>query len=107
MSYKSYVEGHKDLLAHYNKNVKSSGASMAAWGAKHWAKHGKGEIAAGTRKGVTPGGGGGGAHLTSTGYAGGAGGNYGGGGGGSGGSTGASPVGGAGAAGFCLVLTFP
>ena len=60
MSYKSYVEGHKDLLAHYNKNVKSSGASMAAWGAKHWPKHGKGEIAAGTRKGVTPGGGGGG-----------------------------------------------
>ena len=67
MSYKSYVEGHKDLLAHYNKNVKSSGASMAAWGAKHWAKHGKGEIAAGTRKGVTPGGGGGGGGAPSPG----------------------------------------
>ena len=60
MSYKSYVEGHADLLRHYNKNVKSKGHSMEAWGAKHWAKHGKGEIAAGTRKGVTPGGGGGG-----------------------------------------------
>ena len=43
MSYQSYVNQSPDLIAHYNKNVKSSGQSLASWGKQHWDRHGSGE----------------------------------------------------------------
>ena len=43
MSYQSYVNQSPDLIAHYNKNVKSSGQSLASWGKQHWDAKGSGE----------------------------------------------------------------
>tara|TARA_R110002020_G_scaffold219627_2_gene427529 strand:- start:2208 stop:3866 length:1659 start_codon:yes stop_codon:yes gene_type:complete len=51
-SYAAYVKKYPDLKKHYDEVVKKTGASMEAWGEKHWHKHGSGE-------GRTMGGGGG------------------------------------------------
>ena len=43
MSYKSYVAKNQDLQNFYNKNIRSTGKSMAAWGKHHWETHAKGK----------------------------------------------------------------
>jgi len=43
MSYKSYVSKNPDLETFYNKNVRSTGKSMASWGKHHWDTYAKGK----------------------------------------------------------------